>query len=79
MLIPPTVTSNGTQSPRAWRWNPPEYEFHTPAGDLPHGAKRNELEAGLPPHETATRSRQPSGTLTPTATVPARIAIPAVR
>ena len=79
MLIPPTVTSSGTQSPRVCRWKPPEYEFHVPAGEAPHGAKRSELEAGLSPHEIATRSRQPSGTLTLTADVPARIAIPALR
>ena len=79
MLIPPTVTSSGTQSPRAWRWKPPEYAFHAPAPERPHGAKLSELEAGLSPHETATRCRQPSGTETRTAEVPARIAIPALR
>ena len=79
MLIPPTVTSRGTQSPFARRWKPPEYEFHAPAGEPPHGAKRSVLVARLLPHEIATRSRQPSGTLTLTSEVPARMAIPALR
>ena len=37
------------------------------------------LVAGLLPHEIAMRSRQPSGTLTLTGEVPARMAIPALR